>query len=240
MALPKIMAPEFTTVVPSTKQEVTFRPFLVKEEKILFMAAQSESSRDIAAAIKKMLENCISTDIDIESLAGFDIEYLFLQLRSKSVGEVIELQMAHVTPEYKEACNHVHAIEVDISAVQIVEDESHSCNLQMTDSIGVVMRYPGISDMLAAEDILTADNKMDMFKFAARGIVQVFDSEEVYDEFTDEELMDFVESLSNDQFQKIVDFYDTMPKLRHSIEWTCPECSKTEISVVEGLQGFFI
>ena len=238
MPLPKIATPTYELELPSSGELIRYRPFLVKEEKILFMAAQSDSTRDIAGAIKKMLENCIVTDIDIDSLAGFDIEYLFLQLRSKSVGEVIELQMIH-NEANREECNHVHSVEVDIGEIQIIEEKGHTNTLKITDDIGIVMKYPNISDMTEAEDILTARDEMDMFKFASRGVVQVYDKDEVYDQFTDEELMDFIESLSNDQFKQIINFYDTMPKLRHIIECECPQCGKTETTVVEGLQGFF-
>lgn len=236
MALPKIMAPEFTTKIPSTKQEVKFRPFLVKEEKLLFMAAQSDDPGDIADAIAKTLQNCLITDVDVSTLAAFDLEYMFLQLRSKSVGEVVQLQMAH---RGETECKHIHQVEVDLGSIELIFDEDHSNVIKITDDIGVVMRYPGIGDMAEVQKAVTSEDQMDMFAFATKLITQVYDGENVYDDFTDEELMDFVESLSNDQFTNIMQFYDTMPKLRHLIEWTCPECGETETTVVEGLAGFF-
>lgn len=236
MALPKIIAPEFETTIPSTKQKITFRPFLVKEEKLLFMAAESATSVDISRAIVTILENCITSEFDVDTLSGFDVEFLFLQLRSKSVGEAIKLHLSHTS---ESECKYVQEYEVDINSITIQEVDGHTNILQLTDKIGMEMRYPGVKDIVQAENIATAANAEEMFKFAIRGIVQVYDGDDVYDEFTEEELMDFVESLSTAQFQKILDFYDTMPKLRHTIEWTCPECQVEESSTVEGLAGFF-
>lgn len=237
MALPKIVAPEFETTIPSTNQQIKFRPFLVKEEKLLFMASATDNTKDMANAIVRILENCVITDLDINSLASFDIEYLFLQLRAKSVGEVISLQMKHIDPESE--CKHVHGVEVPLEDIKVSESEGHTSVLQMTDKIGIQMRYPGVSEITEVEHLMDAEDTEAMFKYAIQGIESVFEGEEVYDQFTEKELMEFVDSLSTTQFEKIIGFYDTMPKLRHTIEWTCSECEKTEKMELEGLASFF-
>ena len=242
MALPKIVAPEFTTIIPSTKQEIRFRPYLVKEEKVLFMAQVSGETKDMASAIATILDQCILTeDVDVSTFASFDIEYMFLQIRARSVGEVIKLELKHseFEPGANTVCNYVHEHEIYIDDVKVETGDDHTNILKLTDSIGIEMRYPTALDMIQYDSIEEAENHTDMFDYAGAHIVQVFDGEETYDSFTEEELNAFMESLSTKQFGKIIHFFESMPKLRHSFEWICPQCKEVEYIHLEGLNSFF-
>ena len=142
MPLPNIVTPEFVTTLPSTKQKIKFRPFLVKEEKVLLMAQEGKDRDEISAAVIKILQNCINEDLDITSLPLFDIEWLFLQLRSKSVGEVIELSFRH---SEKEDCNHRNDVSINIDDIKVHFDEKHSSNIPLDNGIGISMYYPSLA-----------------------------------------------------------------------------------------------
>ena len=156
MALPQIVAPEFTTIIPSTNKEITFRPYLVKEEKVLFMAQSSGETKDMAAAIATILDQCILTeDVDVNAFSSFDIEYMFLQIRARSVGEVIKLDLRH-TPsiiEANTACSYVCPYEINIDDIKVETGDDHSNILNLTDSIGIEMRYPNAIDMIKYDGI---------------------------------------------------------------------------------------
>jgi hypothetical protein len=235
MALPQIATPEFETVVPSTKETITFRPFLVKEEKILYMALEGGEQNDIYNAVTKTLENCIISDCNIKKLSSFDVEYLFLQLRGKSVGEVITLKLKH--PQEDSDCDHAEEIEIDIDSVKMKEDPRHNKIVQLNENLGIQFRYPTMSDVLTI-----GEGKNDLtntFDLIASCVDNVFDADNVYDDFTKEEIIEFIENLSKPQFEKASVFFESMPKLQHDLEWTCSECKKEEKISLEGLQSFF-
>ena len=235
MALPKIATPEFETVIPSTKETITFRPFLVKEEKILYMALEGGEQNDIYSAIKKILENCILSDYNINKLSAFDVEYLFLQLRGKSVGEVITLKLKH--PQEGSDCDHAEEVEIDIDSIKMAEDPKHNKVIQIDENLGIQFRYPYMQDVVNAGT--EKDNMKATFNMLASCVDTVFDRDQVYDDFTKEEITEFIENLSKSQFEKASVFFESMPKLKHDIEWTCSKCGKKEKITLEGLQSFF-
>ena len=232
MALPVMVTPEFETTIPSTEKDIKFRPFLVKEEKILFMALQGQDPSEMSNAVKRVLQNCILTsDVDVDSLATFDIEYLFLRLRAKSVGEVIELRLKHREGD----CNYVHNYELNLEDVKVQFDEELDNKVQLSDQVGIVLKYPTI------DSAQTADNDLDeMMDFVADCVEMVYDSDNVYENFSKDEIKQFLESLNGTQFKKVRDFFNKVPKLSHDIEWTCPQCGKTEKVYLEGLASFFM
>ena len=235
MALPQIATPEFETVVPSTKKKIKFRPFLVKEEKILYMALEGGEQNDIYSAIKKILENCIISDYNINKLSAFDVEYLFLQLRGKSVGEVITLKVRH--PQEDSDCDHAEEVEIDIDSIKMKEDPRHNKVVKLDESLGIQFRYPTMTDVMkvgAGKNELT-----NTFDLIASCVDNVFDADNVYDDFTKDEIQSFIENLSKKQFEKASFFFESLPKLQHEIEWTCSKCGKKEKITLEGLQSFF-
>lgn len=227
MALPSISTPEFSTQIPSTGEKIKYRPFLVKEEKLLLIAMEGGDQNEITESVVKILENCIISDIDVKNLATFDIEYLFLKLRGKSVGEVITLQVMH--PQNEE-CKHSTDVQVNIDDINVTGNISEG-KIMLTDGVGVKMKYPSMSTVL--------DGTEDTFDVIASCIDFIFDQDNVYNEFTDKELMDWIESLNQAQFKKISDFFEDMPKLSTEIEWKCEKCGKDDSIKLEGLQSFF-
>lgn len=232
--LPILTTPEYTTRIPSTKEEIRYRPFLVREEKILYMALEGKEKKEIFSAIVQILNSCIlSKGIVVENLASFDIEFLFLQLRAKSVGEIIQLKVTHPDGE----CKHPTDIELNISDIEVLwGEEGDNTKIMLDDSLGVMMRYPKV-DFIKEQP--TASDMNNTFALIIKCIEFVFDKEEVYNDFTPEEMNTFLESMSKTQFEKILRFFSAMPKLKHTIEFNCSACKKTDSVVLEGLQSFF-
>lgn len=232
MALPSLSAPEFITAVPSTGEEIKYRPFLVKEEKILLMALEGNDQNEITNAIMKILGNCILSDLNLKKLATFDIEYLFLKLRGKSVGEVIELKIAHSNPD--NPCTHRTEVEVNIDQIKVVGDKP-SDKVQLDENIGVKLRFAGMDDITTVD----TDSSADLFKMIAGCVDYVYDQENVYGEFSAKEMEAWLEQLSSEQFAKITAFFNDAPKLQHTVKWKCPECGEEDEVVLEGLAAFF-
>jgi len=233
MALPSLSAPEFITTVPSTGEEIKYRPFLVKEEKILLMALEGNDQNEITNAIMKILSNCVLSNVDIKKLATFDIEYLFLKLRGKSVGEVIEIKVGHTNPD--NSCKHRTELEINIDEIQVVGDKPND-KIQLDESIGVKLRFAGMNDI---SDVDT-ESSSDLFKMIAGCIEYVYDQENVYGEFSQKEMETWLEQLSSEQFAKITAFFNDSPKLQHVVKWKCPECGEEDEMTLEGLAAFFM
>jgi len=233
MALPSIATPEFITKIPSTGQEIRYRPFLVKEEKILLMALEGKDSNEIMLSVQNVLKNCIlSEDVSVNKLATFDIEYLFLKLRSKSVGEVIKIKVNHANDS---ECKYATEVDINIDKIN-VEGDIKDGKLMLTDKVGLKLRYPTMEDLKG----ISIDDAESMFKMVRKCIEFIFDEDNVYSDFTEKELSDWIDSLNQTQFAKITQFFEGMPKLSHKIDWECKSCGKNDSVTVEGLQGFFI
>lgn len=234
MALPLLNTPEFETKIPSTGQAIKFRPFLVKEEKILFMALQGGDTKEMANAVNNIIGACVlNEEFDTSKLALFDIEYLFLKLRGKSVGEQIDLKVRHVDSE----CNHATEVNINIDDVNVVFPDSYNDKIQLTDQVGIQMRPPGIKQTSgASEGDMSFDSVLDLI---CDCVVCIYDHDNVYDSFTKDEIVQFIEGLSQQQFAKIQQFFTEIPKLKHKIEWKCPKCGQDDQVIVEGLNNFF-
>jgi hypothetical protein len=183
----------------------------------------------------KILEGCILTPVDMKNLAMFDVEFLFLQLRGKSVGEVIELQVGHQDSESE--CKHRTDVKLKIDDIK-VQGEIPESKVMLTDDIGVKLKFLSVADMTSIPDY--EDDTEKMFAIINKGIEYIFDEENVYNEFTDAEINEWVNTLNQSQFQKIVDFVEQMPKLQHKLDWKCEKCGKEENITLEGLQSFFM
>ena len=234
MSLPTINAPRFDTILPSNGQKIEFRPFLVREEKILLMALEGGDSEGIAAAVVDVIQACVLSEVNIRGLPYFDVEWLFLQLRSKSVGEIIEMQLRHSNPD--STCEHISPVSVDLSTLSI--DVKAERTIALNESIGVEMTYPNLDTIqeMQATGSSIAENALGII---AATVKCVYEDENVYADFTRAEMTEFLESLSSEQFNKITTFIAEMPKLSHTIDWVCTECGAPDQVVVEGLQGFF-
>ena len=233
MALPQLVSPEFTTEIPSTKQKIKFRPFLVKEEKILLMASEGNDPAEMQRAVKSILSNCILTKINVSNLATFDLEYLFLKLRGKSVGEEIELLMKHSS---KSECKHQTTVKMNLDDIKIVGKVSDG-KIMLDDKIGVKLKYPTFDEVAKMSE--NQSNTEIIYKTMAMLIEYVYTEEEVYNDFTDEEMEEWITKLNQKQFAKITDFLANMPKLSQKVEWTCSKCGEKDTVVLEGLQAFF-
>jgi len=242
MALPSITAPEYTTTIPSTGQEITYRPFLVKEEKLLLLAQESDDKKDQVLAVAKTLASCITTpDISVGELATFDIEYIFLKLRAKSVGENVELTLPHSSSmdgpsgSLEDLCTHKTVVNVNIDNVDITRPIPDR-KIQLTADVGVYLKYPTFQDLAATEEAGTTDQ---LFDILTKCIEYVYDKEEVYNDFTLGEMSDWIDSLGQTEFMKISQFFEDLPKLQKELNWTCSSCGKKETLLLEGLQSFF-
>jgi len=233
MALPQMTTPEFSAVIPSTSQPIKFRPFLVKEEKVLLMALEGNDTSETISAIINILDACILTDVTSD-LTLFDVEYLFLKIRGKSVGEVVELKIKHADDT---ECKHSTDISVNLEEVQVV-GEIEKGLIQLTEDVGVKLRYPRITDAIRFAG-QTNDPKI-VFDLIASCIEYVYDKENIHSQFSEDEIKDWLGQLSQSQFIEISEFFKNVPKLSHELKWTCKECGKDDSITLEGLQNFFV
>ena len=239
MPLPKISAPTYELVLPSSGRKVKYRPFLVKEEKILVIALESEDTKQITNAIKTVISNCIlSKGISIEKLATFDIEYLFLNVRAKSVGETVDVNVT--CPD--DGVTQV-PLQIDIDSIKVQKNKKHTNIIKLDDNLSLQMNYPSLTQFIESNFELSGVNS-DLEKsldVIIACIGQVYNEEESWDasECTKKELKDFVEQMNSKQFKEIETFFDTMPKLSHKIKVKNPETEVESDVVLEGLASFF-
>jgi hypothetical protein len=228
MALPTISTPKYEMEIPSTGQKVSYRPFLVKEEKILMIASESKDVKEMSKAMKNVVGSCLETEIDVDSLTVFDLEYIFLNLRSRSVGETVEVSIkcSH--------CDKSTPVTVDLSDVEVTKQKKSDLKIAIQDDIGVVMRYPTV------DDGFDYDNK-DPMKSIIRCIDYIYDSKQVYkaSESTPAELNEFIESLSHEHLAKIFKFFEEMPKVKKKIDFKCLHCGEDDSYTAVGMTDFF-
>ena len=213
MPLPKIDQPLFDMTIPSTGKKIVFRPFLVREEKILLIAQQSGNDTEIIRAIKQILSNCIQDDLDIDSLAIFDLEYMFLKLRARSVNNVVKLSYRDNEDE------QVYDFELDLDTVEIEIPESINSKIEINDNVGMTMKYPSAS---ITERLKDFDNEVDLMTFFIINCIDtIYDEESVYiaDEFSEDEITEFLDGLDVKSFEKIREFFENIPRLQHTIEY---------------------
>ena len=236
MALPKLDVPIYEMVVPSTDEKIKYRPFLIKEEKILLIAMESGENKDIIQAVKQIVSECTFNKLELGDMPMFDVEFMFLNIRAKSVGEISKLKVLCQDDKVTYA-----NVEVDLSKIEVQVDDNHTNKIELSDEMGVIMKYPSIDSFSTAGIAeITASNMLDVIVAC---IAQIYDKkgEEVYDakDSTQKELVDFVEQLNTKQFQEVQKFFDTMPKLRHEMKVKNPKTKKESKVVLTGLSDFF-
>ena len=238
MPLPKISTPTYELELPSTGQTIKYRPFLVKEEKLLVLDLESEDTKHITTAIKTVIKNCIETkNVKVETLPTFDIEYLFLNIRAKSVGEEIEVNI--ICPDDEET---TVSVKINVDDIQVEKNSEHQKQIKVDDSIMMEMKYPSLDQFIKNNFDFAQQNTMDQsFDLIASCIDKVFTEDEVWAsaDVSKKELLEFLEQMNSFQFKQIEKFFETMPKLAHTIKVKNPNTEVESEVVLEGLSSFF-
>ena len=236
MALPKLGYPTYELELPSTGKTIKYRPFLVKEEKVLLLALDSKDEKQVISAVKDLIKNCVITRIKVDTLPSFDLEYLFLKIRGASIGENIILTVTCLDDNETQV-----EANINIDDVEVFKPEGHDKKIMFDDKTGLVMRYPSMKEFVDREFLQKEMKTDEVYGFIADSIDQIFDDEEVYDSSTTtkKEFRTFVDSLTTKQFEKIQKFYETSPKLSHTFKVVNPKTGKESSYTIEGLQSFF-
>ena len=236
MALPTMDLPTYELEVPSTKKKIKIRPFLVKEEKVLLLALESDNEKNIKDAVLALLKNCIQSRLKVENLSTFDLEYIFLNIRAVSVGEFVEILVTCRDDEETQV-----KYGLNLTDVEVIFPEGHTNKIMLTEETGVVMKYPSFDRFVEGQFSNTDVPEDEVLKIIAESIDQIFQGEEVYDESTTskKEFLQFVESLTNSQMTKIQEFFETAPRLEHTFKVTNPNTGVESEYVLRGLQSFF-
>ena len=237
MTLPKINTPEYRLNVPSTDEEIRYRPFLVKEEKVLLVAQETGTDKATYDAIRTIIKSCTLDEIDIDKLPLFDMEYIFLNIRAKSVGEIAKLKVKCPDDEKTEV-----EIEVDLSKIQVEMNKDHDARIKLTDDIGVLMAYPNFRTV-TNQSIETPKGQETekLFDMISDCMYQIWQGEDTFDvmDYSEKEKKEFLDSLNHQQFEKLQNFFETMPTLKKNIEVTNPVTKVTSTLTLQGLASFF-
>ena len=238
MPLPTIATPTYELELPSTGKKIKYRPFLVKEEKLLVLALETESTKDISNAIKTVLKNCIQTrGVKVDNLPTFDIEYLFLNIRGKSVGEEVEVNLISPDDEVTEV-----PVTISIDDIKIQKSEEHTNKVKLDNDLVMEMKYPSLEQFIKSNFDFSEEVSMEQsFDLIASCIDKIYNEEEVWStaDCTKKEVKEFLEQMNSMQFKEIEKFFETMPKLSHSVTFTNPKTEVESTVVLEGLSSFF-
>ena len=236
MALPQVVLPTYELEIPSNGKKIKYRPFVVKEEKLLLLALETEDEKQIEDAVKTLLKGCIQSRVKIEDLAIFDLEYIFLQIRAVSVGEIVEMKVT-CRDDDKTQINYA----INLSEVKVTKPEGYSTKIMLTDDLGVIMRYPSWNEFVTGSIMGQSPTAEGIVEIIAKCVDQIFDGEDVYDSSTTskKEFVEFIENLTNSQFEKIQQFFDDAPRLEHKFTVTNPNTGVENEFVIAGLANFF-
>ena len=237
MPLPKIVTPTYELVLPSTKKTIKYRPFLVKEEKLLVLALDTEDQKEITNAVRSVIKNCIQTrGVKVENLPTFDIEFLFLNIRGKSVGEEVEVNI--IAPD--DGVTQI-PVKIDIDDIKVAENPEHSKQIKLNDELMMEMRYPSLDQFIKNNFDINDSNFDQSFELIASCVDKIYSEEEVWstDDVSKKEVTEFLEQMNSIQFKDIEKFFETMPKLSHTLKVTNPKTKVESEVVLEGLSSFF-
>ena len=237
MALPVQSTPVYTLTVPSTEETIKYRPFLIKEQKALLIAQQSEDISVMLDTLRSVIDSCIIGKADASKFALFDLEYIFSQIRAKSVGETVDLLFSCTE------CDDENAkvkITIDLTSLKVVKNPEHENKISLFDDVGIALKYPSLENAKALA-MINEDDVDSMFKQTIECIEYIYDSNELYyaKDQSKEELEEFINNLTDEQFSKIKKFFETMPVLSHTVEYNCPVCRKSHSTKLEGISNFF-
>ena len=236
MALPILETATYELTLPSSDVQVKYRPFLVKEEKILLMAMEAEDPKGVTKALKDIVHECTFGTINVEAIPTFDLEYIFLNIRAKSVGEVAKLNI--LCPDDKKT---YAPVEVDLSKVEVQVDDKHTNQIQIDDKVKIIMKYPTIDSFDPQVDATTLKTQQ-LFDVIAGTIHEIYEGETLHkaSDYSKEDMNKFIELLSSVHFQKVQEFFNTMPKLQHEVEVVNPKTKVKSKVMLAGLQSFFV
>lgn len=244
MALPKIDVPTYEVNLISSGKPIRFRPFLVKEQKLFMMASESDDAKEMIGIIRQVLKNCVLDEVDVDNLPTFDLEYLFMNLRARSVEEVVELKYKcnnNVKDENGEEkkCSGTVDYKLNLLEVQPTKNTNHSNKVQITDNLGVCFKYPTFEMLQKYENMSESEV---MVRILTDCIDYIYDKENIYyaKDSSKQELDEFVDSLQQKDLEKFKDFFDTMPEIKKEVHFKCPKCSYEEDITIKGLQNFFV
>lgn len=239
MSLPVIQAPVYILEIPSTKQKIKFRPFSVKEEKILLLTVTDENLETVSTNLKQIIKNCTFGAIDVEKLSSFDCEYIFLQLRSKSKGNLLQLQYTCKNEIEEKLCNTKNEFQIDLDNASVVFNPENNKKIMLKDDIGIVLKYPTLDDILQLQQSLNGGDIGVIHGNIANFVGCIFQGDKIFDKFSQEEFTEWLDSLNSDQFGKIEQFFETLPSVQLKHKVTCKKCGYSEEIVISGLQSFF-
>ena len=237
MPLPTIATPTYSLELPSTKKTIKYRPFLVKEEKLLVLALETENQKEITTAVKSVIKNCIQTrGVKVETLPTFDIEYLFLNIRGKSVGEEVEVNI--VAPD--DGVTQI-PVTIDLDDIKVVDNPEHNRQIKLNDELVMEMRYPSLEQFIKNNFDVNESNFDQSFELIASCVGKIYSDDEVWstDDVSKKEVIEFLEQMNSIQFKDIEKFFETMPKLSHTVKVTNPKTKVESEVVLEGLSSFF-
>ena len=238
MALPQLNTVNYDMVIPSTGEQIKYRPFVVKEEKVLLTSLESGDAKQITNAMRDIVEVCTFNKVDVKNLAMFDLEYIFLKLRAKSVGENADITIKCTDDE----CGHMSAVQINLDQLELEGDPKANATIALTDSVGLTLKYPTVSRTETIVKDTKQETAIDLaICMMVAAIDSIYDAENVYPavDSQPQELLDFMESLNKEQFGKVQEFFENFPKLRKEVNFTCEKCSKDNKVVLEGLNDFF-
>lgn len=245
MILPKIAVPEYECILPSNKKKVRFRPFLVKEQKLLLMASESIEVKDVVDSIKQVVKNCLLDELDVDGLPVFDLEFLFLNLRARSVSEVVKVKYKcnNIIGQKEDGddkrCENIVDIEVNVLEIHPEFGENHTNKIVLTDKLGIVFKYPTF-EMI--ESMADKEENDAIFNLITKCVDYIYDDESIYysKDITEQEIIDFIDGLTQEHLEKIKEFFDTMPKVKKTVSFDCKKCGHHEDIEIEGVQNFFV
>jgi hypothetical protein len=245
MALPKVSTPTYELTIPSSGEKVSYRPFLVKEEKTLLMAMESKDTAAMTKAMQDIITACTNGEVNPKDLAPYDLEFFFLQLRGRSIGEIIEVK-APRPPNFTACCEEateedICELSINIDDIKVDTSKIKPSKIEISDKIGIKMKFPEIDAIQKYSSIEGAMKAVDIFKLIIECIEYIWDGEEIFKakDSTKKELNDFLDSLNTQQFNKIKDFFESMPRLSHDVDWTCSKCGKSKTLTLMGIDAFF-
>jgi hypothetical protein len=236
MALPQVVLPTYELEIPSNGKKIKYRPFVVKEEKLLLLALETNDDKQIEDAVRTLLKGCIQSRVKLEDLAIFDLEYIFLQIRAVSVGEIIEMNVTCRDDDKTKV-----KYNLNISEVKVYKPEGHDNKIMLSDNMGIIMKYPSWSEFITGSIMGTSPTADSVVEIIASCIDQIFDGEEVYDSSTTskKEFIEFVEGLTNSQFENVQKFFENSPRLEHRFTVINPNTGEPSEFVIAGLSNFF-
>jgi hypothetical protein len=241
--LPKIDVPVYSVELPSTKEKVTFRPFLVKEQKLFLMNTENTDPQETVKVIRQVLKNCVLSDIDVDELPVFDIEFLFMNLRARSVSEVVNLKYKcnnaiEGADGESRKCDTINEIVINVLEITPTFFPEHTKKIQLTDSVGLMMKYPTFEMMKSMVGKSESEAIMSMIY---KCIDYIYDKENMYyiKDVTEKELEEFIDNIQQKDLEKLRVFFDTMPKIKKDVDYTCKKCNYHETITLEGTQDFF-